>query len=356
MSGNPYSVLHVNVFDHNDEHCPKKAKEIVSEQTKDQNKDDGFTRVYRKRGKGNNTFKNKQVAGIKLNKPNLNLYYRPVAKSIPEVGETSSKQPHGDVVNQGMQDTQDIWESSKAINIAINDKILLGMGGVDMLADSYRCFKVVKSLRFKTPLHKLLYEKRNVHLNVKMLRTELDIVQIDLDLEPFNLDLREEEACYVKAFNDALLMEELFLLQKSKIDWLKAGDSNSAYFHKVVKEEGSCIQSFTYHRYCSKLDLINLCFADDLFLFSHGDAYSAKVIMDSLDESQSVSGLVPSLPKSTTYFCNVLNHTKIAILQIIPFEEGRLPVKYLGVPLISTRLVYRDCKELIEKVQNRIRD
>ncbi|GJX52930.1 hypothetical protein Tco_0281299 [Tanacetum coccineum] len=109
-------------------------------------------------------------------------------------------------------------------------------------------------------------------------------------------------------------------------------------------------------RYCSKLDIINLYFADDLFLFAHGNADSARVIMECLDEFKYASGLVPSPPKSTAYFCNVLNHTKLAILDIIPFEEGRLPVKYLGVPLISSRLVYRDCKELIEKVQNRIQD
>ncbi|GKB70196.1 putative reverse transcriptase domain, reverse transcriptase zinc-binding domain protein [Tanacetum coccineum] len=29
--------------------------------------------------------------------------------------------------------------------------------------------------------------------------------------------------------------------------------------------------NFSYHRYCAKLDLINLCFADDLFLFAYGD-------------------------------------------------------------------------------------
>nr|GEU30805.1 hypothetical protein [Tanacetum cinerariifolium] len=75
-----------------------------------------------------------------------------------------------------------------------------------------------------------------------------------------------------------------------------------------------------------------------------------------LDELKNALGLIPSLPKSTTYFCNVLNHTKTTILQILPFEEGRLPVKYLGVPLVSSRLIYRDCKELIEKVQHQIRD
>ncbi|GKC32701.1 RNA-directed DNA polymerase, eukaryota, reverse transcriptase zinc-binding domain protein [Tanacetum coccineum] len=41
---------------------------------------------------------------------------------------------------------------------------------------------------------------------------------------------------------------------------------------------------------------------------------------------------------------------------VFPFEEGRLPVKYLGVPLVSSRLKARDCKELVEKVQNRVLD
>jgi hypothetical protein len=114
--------------------------------------------------------------------------------------------------------------------------------------------------------------------------------------------------------------------------------------------------SFTFHHKCSKLNIINLCFADDLFLFAHGDANSAQVIMDALDEFKLASGLTPSLPKSTAYFCNVLNHVKIAILQVLPFEEGVLPVKYLGVPLVTTRLIFRDCKELVERLANRIKD
>lgn len=108
--------------------------------------------------------------------------------------------------------------------------------------------------------------------------------------------------------------------------------------HREVRNSGL----FKFHRYCSKMDLINLCFADDLFIFMHGDVGSASIIHKVMNEFKEVSGLVPSMPKSTAYFCNVLNYTKIAILQILPFEEGRLPVKYLGVPLVSSRLVYRD--------------
>nr|GFD14626.1 hypothetical protein [Tanacetum cinerariifolium] len=85
-------------------------------------------------------------------------------------------------------------------------------------------------------------------------------------------------------------------------------------------------EEFTYHHNCSNMNIINLFFADDLFLFTHGDVNLTRIIMEALDEFKSVSGLVPSLPKST------------------------LPVKHLGVPLVTTRLVYRDCKELVEKV------
>ena len=76
--------------------------------------------------------------------------------------------------------------------------------------------------------------------------------------------------------------------------------------------------------------------------FAHGDPNSVMVIRDAMEEFKGASGLIPSLPKSTVYFCNVLNHVKLSILQILPFEEGSLPVKHLGVPLVSSRLVYHD--------------
>ncbi|GKF40888.1 putative reverse transcriptase domain, reverse transcriptase zinc-binding domain protein, partial [Tanacetum coccineum] len=124
----------------------------------------------------------------------------------------------------------------------------------------------------------------------------------------------------------------------------------------ILKRQTRNLELFTYHRFCSRMELINLCFLDDLFLFAHGDANSAQIIMESLDEFKNVSGLVLSLPNSTTYFFNVRNHIKYAILHIMPFEEGLLPVKYLGVPLVSSRLVFKDCKELIECVESRIND
>nr|GFB45518.1 hypothetical protein [Tanacetum cinerariifolium] len=57
---------------------------------------------------------------------------------------------------------------------------------------------------------------------------------------------------------------------------------------------------------------------------------SAELIMDALEEFKTISGLVPSIPKSTVFFCGVPNHIKTAVLNIMPFQEEKLPVKYLG--------------------------
>ncbi|GJW37824.1 protein LAZ1 [Tanacetum coccineum] len=113
---------------------------------------------------------------------------------------------------------------------------------------------------------------------------------------------------------------------------LRQCDPLSPYLFTLVMEILTLIlqrrvwmsDSFRFHKQCEELNIINLCFADDLFLFTRGDLDMAKIIMESLDEFKQVSGLVPSIPKSTTYFCNVLNHVKIVILSIMPFAEGDL--------------------------------
>ncbi|GJU48806.1 putative reverse transcriptase domain, reverse transcriptase zinc-binding domain protein [Tanacetum coccineum] len=138
---------------------------------------------------------------------------------------------------------------------------------------------------------------------------------------------------------------------------LRQGDPLSPYLFTLVMEVLTLIMkirvwvsdSFCYHNHCKDLQIINVCFADDLFIFARSEVDSASVIMDALDEFKITSGLVPSIPKSTAYFCNVRNHVKIVILNIMPFAEGKLPVKYLGVPLISSRLLIRTVKFLLKR-------
>ncbi|GJW18842.1 protein LAZ1 [Tanacetum coccineum] len=93
----------------------------------------------------------------------------------------------------------------------------------------------------------------------------------------------------------------------------------------MLKRRVRLSDSFRYHHHCDNLQIINLFFADDLFIFARGDVEFARVIMESLDEFKSTSGLVLSIPKSTAFFCNVLSHVKTVILNIMPFSEGELP-------------------------------
>lgn len=125
---------------------------------------------------------------------------------------------------------------------------------------------------------------------------------------------------------------------------LRQWDPISPYLFTLVMEVLTLILKrrirgngeFEYHNRCEKQKIVNICFADDLILFARGEVQSAKLILEALDEFKGVSGLVPSIPKSTIFFCNVPEHVKTSIIQIMPFEEGILPIKYLGVPLISS--------------------
>ncbi|XP_022040984.1 uncharacterized protein LOC110943550 [Helianthus annuus] len=143
---------------------------------------------------------------------------------------------------------------------------------------------------------------------------------------------------------------------------LRQGDPVSPYLFTLVMEVLTASlqhmvkidNSFKFHNKCERQQIINLCFADDLFIFAKGEIASARCIMKALDSFSKMSGLVPSVQKSTVFFSNVPSYVKSAILNLMPFKEGSLPVRYLGVPLISSRLLQKDCFVLVEKFENRI--
>ncbi|KAK4397770.1 hypothetical protein Sango_1252500 [Sesamum angolense] len=44
------------------------------------------------------------------------------------------------------------------------------------------------------------------------------------------------------------------------------------------------------------------------------------------------------------------------LLQVLDFQEGYLPVRYLGLPLLSSRLKISDCQPLFQRVENKIKE
>ncbi|XP_074347029.1 uncharacterized protein LOC141685850 [Apium graveolens] len=120
----------------------------------------------------------------------------------------------------------------------------------------------------------------------------------------------------------------------------------------------SCILSKTpegykYHWRCKELRLNHLFFADDVLMFSHGSKLSVKHIMDSMALFSSWSGLIPSINKSSSYLCNC-DSDFTTWFDTLSIPRGNLPVKFLGVPLISSQLCVNDCMPLVEKITSRL--
>lgn len=124
----------------------------------------------------------------------------------------------------------------------------------------------------------------------------------------------------------------------------------------ILKRNVKVDDEFRFHPKSDTLEIINLRFADDLMMFSHGDVALVKPLMKFLNKFTLCLGLKPSIPKSAAFFSKVRDSIKQEINKFMAFAFGSLPMKYLGVPLISTSLHKRNCKILIERVTNRVSD
>ncbi|XP_022030858.1 uncharacterized protein LOC110931789 [Helianthus annuus] len=102
--------------------------------------------------------------------------------------------------------------------------------------DGFRMFQVVNKLRMlKTPLRKLFYKLGNLHGKVVSARKALDDCQISKDADPLNNELNVQHGQLLQEYKDDVHDKSSYLQQKSKVEWLSLGDTNSKYFHNIVK-------------------------------------------------------------------------------------------------------------------------
>uniref|UniRef100_A0A803Q992 Reverse transcriptase domain-containing protein n=1 Tax=Cannabis sativa TaxID=3483 RepID=A0A803Q992_CANSA len=83
-------------------------------------------------------------------------------------------------------------------------------------------------------------------------------------------------------------------------------------------------KTFRHHPMCKSLNLISLCFVDDLILFCKGSKQAAHHIKVALEDFRKTKGLVANLAKSQVFFGGVQDAEKQAILDDIQLEEGRI--------------------------------
>ncbi|GJT07883.1 RNA-directed DNA polymerase, eukaryota, reverse transcriptase zinc-binding domain protein [Tanacetum coccineum] len=75
----------------------------------------------------------------------------------------------------------------------------------------------------------------DVFQKVANMKEKLKISQTKVDANPHDSIIEVEETKILLEYKEAISDENKILSQKAKIDWLRDGDRNSAYFHEVIK-------------------------------------------------------------------------------------------------------------------------
>ena len=113
--------------------------------------------------------------------------------------------------------------------------------------------------------------------------------------------------------------------------------------------------NFNHHSQCERLGITHLSFADDVLLLCRGDEKSIEMILKAFSFFSKSTGLQIN-PAKCKVFCGGLNYDNIQVVKnITGFEEGTLPVRYLGVPLSCKKLNVHHYLPLVEKIVGRIR-
>ncbi|CAH2936087.1 MAG: hypothetical protein CPSOU_6785 [uncultured Paraburkholderia sp.] len=125
------------------------------------------------------------------------------------------------------------------------------------------------------------------------------------------------------------------------------------YFTRLMKRY-TADHPFNYHPRCGNLKITHLSYADDLMIFTRGDAPSVKQVWDCLTEFGRMSGLEANNHKTHIFMAGIPTQDQQEILSITQVQQGELPIRYLGVPLAGEGLRVQHYAPLIAKVAEQI--
>lgn len=131
---------------------------------------------------------------------------------------------------------------------------------------------------------------------------------------------------------------------------LRQGDPLSPYlftlamevFSKMIERQVQ-VGNIQLIAKCKAIKLTHLAFANDLMLMTKADAQSLRKKIHIIESFDILSGLQINREKSIQLLARVEAEEKQQLLEITRFKEGKLPMQYLGVPLIYGKLAAGDC-------------
>ncbi|KAL0295890.1 UNVERIFIED_CONTAM: putative ribonuclease H protein [Sesamum calycinum] len=153
------------------------------------------------------------------------------------------------------------------------------------------------------------------------------------------------------------------LTGSSRVPGVATGGSMSPFLFVLIMEVLQLMlqqlidqnEGFSFHWRCKEIGLFQLCFADDLLLFCKADVASVRIFRQGLDEFAKLSGLHANPQKSQLILSRSAQPMREHLLAALQFQEGHLPLRYLGLPLLASRLSISDCQPLLLKIDSRIK-
>ena len=112
---------------------------------------------------------------------------------------------------------------------------------------------------------------------------------------------------------------------------------------------------FTYHPDCEHMQLTHPLFVDDVLIFCKAHPPTLQIIMRALNEFHTCVGLQSNQSKTQIVFGGCNTHLQQQYLQITGFQEGGLPLKYLGIPITTSRLSKLECRILLDKIMGKLK-
>ncbi|XP_074271598.1 uncharacterized protein LOC141595532 [Silene latifolia] len=293
------------------------------------------------------------------------------------------------------------------------------------LAGTYM-FKLAKNLKNVKPALKRLNREgyNDIEHTTRKLQKQVQDLQEKIGRNPTDVQLITTEYEASKELKKLSIARDSYLAQKANQTWIKEGDTNSSYFHRLLKKRRNgnrviMIEDMNGNM-CDNPELVQAAFLDYYMKLLGTKQDTSKIHKKIIDQGQKCReehyaillrpitgrGLSSRIGayRKIFFFCQDLircyerpnasprclfkidlqkaydtvewtfveklidelkfpvefkemgvpDQLKQDILSVSGFAEGRLPFKYLGMPIQNTRLKKHDCECLVEKTCSRI--